>query len=352
MAFISISIDLAGSTNLKKEITEISRDDPENIEYLYQKMGERIYLTEMGFYSQALNYGLDITRFFVIKTIGDEIWIAYDLKDVELRTSEFNSICHGLLESLLTVASGSGPFIITSRKMSAEEENNPGLQSPSGVDVSSHPFAFKIYIDIAESFREISSVRYDTLLDNYRSLFSSRIEFQDLDYPAKKNLINCLNIGAVTDKPGGKIDVTFRFDPFGFEIDRFFRCTKAAMPGIVTCGSALVDKLYESALWIRDYDHLTENCSLPYVDSKVTRYGHYDIIWHQIPKEELKGIGSVYDVCHILSRPISLDPALCIDFVNGATHSSMFRSTIELLDGQGLLKRPKGSVNGGDGIES
>jgi len=337
MAFISISIDLAGSTALKSDILEISKEDPENTQDLYRMIARLLYLRETAFYFQAIHNGLDINRFFVVKTIGDEIWIIYDIDGIALRTPEFNVSCHGIIESLLTITEMPTSISITSRRFTPEEENDPELQLRSEVRVEQRHFALKAFVDIVDSFEDASQTRYDTLQGRFESLFPTGFDFTKLDPDQKKSLINRLNIGFVADRGNAKWDISYRTDPIGFEVDHFFRCSKTAKPCLVTCGSKLIDQILFEKPWSKEKQMLTQNCQLPYGDERRTSYTYYDVIWENLQAKHLKGIGEEYLVCHLFRHPMRVESAIRGEFERIGTADGFFGETISLFLNAGVL---------------
>ena len=335
---ISISIDLVGSTNLKRIIHEFSTGDNNNIIRLYKEIARHLYDIEMGFYYQAVLKGLDLKRFFVVKTIGDEIWILYNLAEIETGTYKFNEVFHSIYESLITFVSNPLPVTLTTREYTDEEENDVELQAQSDVRIQRQLAPVKAYVDYIDLWQDASSVRYDTLIRRLGSLFPSSkgpSTYSDKDV---QSVINRLSIGTVipSEKDGGKIKIINKTDPIGFEIDHFFRCTKAAKPCVLTVGNNLIGCLRLDKPWAKKYDQITPKAQLPYGTDDHISYDYYDIIWEQMPSEKLKGIGNGYQVCNIFQEPLTFNRVFHKPIIKDEVEIEILKDTIELLKKVGI----------------
>lgn len=102
---ISISIDLANSTKIKKKIHDFYEGDSEKINQEYENFAKLLYNLEFDLYDNLLlsedplSPPLNFDNIFVMKTIGDEIWLVYELGDIDINTVEFNSVVEKFLTS-------------------------------------------------------------------------------------------------------------------------------------------------------------------------------------------------------------------------------------------------------------
>ena len=83
MSFISISIDICGSTDAKARLLKHSASIGINPTDLYESFQKQVLQAEETFWTMIRSSDLDITRLFLIKNIGDEVWYAYDLESLE-----------------------------------------------------------------------------------------------------------------------------------------------------------------------------------------------------------------------------------------------------------------------------
>ena len=308
MSLLSISIDLANSTKTKREICHVSRGDIENIRKCYADMAKQLYRMEANLYFQAANGGLDLHRFFVVKTIGDEIWIVYDLaeipthnlKEIPLRTLEFNTVFLKLLNALIDVTSREYHICITSRKLTLEEENNTELQTKSEIKFVNKELRPKIYFDIIRTYQEVSSVRNEIYSEKLLGeFFKAGKNPKAIDYKEIGDIIERLYIGTIINWNGAKVQTKFRFDPLGFDVDCFFRYTKAAESKHVACGKNLIDELDISKPWPRSLCKLHKNCELIYGLPGALKYEYLKVKWKKLSKEKCKGLKDDYLVAFL-----------------------------------------------------
>ena len=94
--FLSVSVDLVGSTPLKRAMFQAGRNDFDRINRLYERYVHSLFEIEERFYRFISASGaVDIRKLFLAKIIGDEYWFLYqaDLDDVE----SFNAVAHAFL---------------------------------------------------------------------------------------------------------------------------------------------------------------------------------------------------------------------------------------------------------------
>lgn len=343
MPFVSISIDLAGSTELKRRILEISKDDPENTIDLHQHLARRLYLAEVGFYFQAINNGLDLKRFFVVKTIGDELWIIYDTDRIPVSSFEFNAVFRGIIESLMAVVADPSSITLLSRRLTPEEDAEPSLIKEGSVSVDLRHIALKAFVDFVDDYDDLSKIRYDTLMGRFGTLFTPGFDLSKLNLEAQKEIVDRLAIGSGSITADHKLAVSFRTDPFGFKVDHFFRCAKYALPCVVSCGSTLIDQLRLPKRWISEPGVMTENLPLPYGDDTVQRFIYLDGMVEVIPAKDLKGIGADYLQWRIFSHPARPSWEILKASADGGDRNEVFRDTIVLWKRLDRLKMPSDS---------
>jgi hypothetical protein len=86
MAFLAISMDVVGSTALKKRLSEFSSLNGTNLDEHYRDL-LRSMLVSMNCYLELVGRDcvLDIQRLSLIKRMGDEFWYTYDLDGLDAR---------------------------------------------------------------------------------------------------------------------------------------------------------------------------------------------------------------------------------------------------------------------------
>lgn len=300
MSLISISIDIAGSTRLKQLIKKISKGNQDNINRLYREYAGKIYSIEMDLYVYLQRNGLDLDNLFVIKTIGDESWFAYELKDIETKTLQFNKIFHTIYRSLTYIHSRYYDIFISERELlPGEALNKDWIKS---IKFEWPDIAAKAYMDLIKDYEEIGNVRRNVFLKNCRDFFPNDELRLGQKYESDKlsKLISNFNIGYFRGMIGNNVKISHRFDPIGFEVDLFFRCTKFGLPGITGIGKNLFENLYQEKLQIINPDSLYRNYQFP-IGSTGELY-NYDLLCNEIKKTRLKGIGENYNIYYLINK--------------------------------------------------
>ncbi len=299
MAFISISIDLSGSTEVKKTIRNFSSKDKDNISLLYTRFIEQLYLLEMKFYESLVNNQIELKNLFVVKTIGDEIWIIYDLsKDkVKYDSLEFNKLIYNIIYGLIYMIMGNNHIIIRERQFVEEEKYD--FEKQAKVKSKKINIIPKVFIDLIEEYEETSNIRYKI----FERMFDKLIPYTEQGALSSSDQINNfqeylnnLNFGTQMGGSGNnKFDVSYRFDPIGFEVDRFFRLTKFSQPGVVTIGQNLYSKLLVNKLseTTNEIGYI-ESFVFPYGDKYFQRVDYFQYIFRKIDNSTLKGIDENY----------------------------------------------------------
>ncbi|HPN30768.1 MAG TPA: hypothetical protein PKY81_07410 [bacterium] len=301
MALISISIDICDSTNIKRKIMELSSSDKNNIIKLYGDLAKKLYQIELNFYFQLVNNGIDLENIFVIKGIGDEIWVVYDLKDIELKTLECNSIIYKILNALIEMNFKHYSLCISERELTLEEEQNFKLQK--NIKIEHIMITPKVYIDLINEYQEISHIRYDVFTKLYNNLFTIQGKISDETKKEKFSIyINRLNIGTYLGNNDNKSQILHRFDPFGYEVDLFFRCSKSAKPGLISLGEQLFSCFFLEEQYSFKTGSFIEKFKFPEGYKGSVHYHYFNCIMDEISKEDLKGIGKKYQIYYLYNK--------------------------------------------------
>ena len=234
---LSISIDIAGSTQAKTRMRAKARDSDELTEW-YRRFHRQFVEYEWWFYEalfrdEGNRTGLDWRRTFVVKGIGDEVWVLYEV----LENDEWNlpALAVRLIDSALEV---SGRRIFWTSAQDKEDEYCEQEQPESTY------LPFKVYVDLVEDAFEIATPRLEYLSDRIRGFFGSEESWRDGE---SVHLANRLNAGTLM-VDGRRLLATTRTDYIGWEVDRFFRLTKFAIPGVVTVGANLFQRILQSRI--------------------------------------------------------------------------------------------------------
>ena len=298
---ISMSIDIAGSTEAKSRILAIAAEEGWRHQ-LYESFYRQFLAAEDRFYEAILRpqpalHGimLDWRRLFVVKGIGDEIWLLYEVTP--------DSEAH-ITAAAVRLVQGSLVLLDTTIHWAAtEREHGPEFDPDAEMDErhDTMNLAYKVHIDVISDAHEISRMRADYFRHRVPAYLGKEAHGDD-----SASLASCLNAGFVEVREQ-KLHQVYRTDYIGHEVDRFFRTAKAAVPCAITMGEALFDRLRPDVQLIA-YPGLFR-ASIQY-DRNPLQPGHGFRGWHdllfvrsELPAAELKGIGYSYRIYTLATRP-------------------------------------------------
>lgn len=308
MGLISISIDMSGSVDLKRKIKEFSKTN-NNILIEYQNYLKHFFHLEMDFYSQIVNYKLDLSKVFVPKLLGDEVWITYNLNGTEPNTLNFNEIFYGIYSAALTLNQRIYNFSVSERELTEEEEYDFRLQE--NIKFKNMALIPRIFIDYIDEFQDISKIRYEVFHKRFWNLFPNEQkkthEEKEKDLSKYADYLNNLNVAVAEDKGNKKVKMAQRWDAVGFEIDLFFRCASKSLAGLTGIGKHLFESLYQEESINNEVNSKNLKFILPMSIDKNNsnrRYEHYNMLAeYKIDKKELKGIKMDYSIYFLLDQP-------------------------------------------------
>jgi hypothetical protein len=166
-----------------------------------------------------------------VKGIGDEIWLL-----CEAQPDEIESTGTRVIDAALQIAARTVDFFAT-------EHPEPASFDPEfdygEIEPVSSPI--KIFIDAIEHASNLGKMRDDRLLEIIPRLLGAA--YGSPVPPAEIARVSArLCFGTSESTPWSRTQL-YRTDFIGHEIDRFFRSTKAALPGTVAIGEAMVSRL-------------------------------------------------------------------------------------------------------------
>ena len=232
----SISIDLCGSTDAKRRMMEVLHGDQTRIDHENELFyGEFCRVEERFYKSLARQYGtgcpVDPAKLFTVKGIGDEMWTLCLATEGELA-----DIGQRLIDAAIEVVSDSVTLSVTEN----DDRGDFNQEFDYGQVVSINS-PIKVFVDLVSHATSISAVRDGVLLRSIPELLE---QFHGRKATPSEVAIVSRRLSLAAYEPiGNVVHQTYRTDFIGHEIDRFFRTTKAARPGTVTVGQALVDKV-------------------------------------------------------------------------------------------------------------
>jgi hypothetical protein len=297
MSFISISIDICGSTEAKARLRDHSSLAGRDTTDFYESFQRQVLHVEETFWTMLRSSHLDMQKLFLIKSIGDEIWYAYDLEG--LHEYEIHAAIVRMIEALVNLQTK--PFDLVAGPL--EDPSDWKNADPNTLLRIEIPL--KITIDLIKEALDVGIVREKFLAPHVVSLLSPLGKATKpvlAGDPAYINLCNRLGI-ANQVSAGGKVHSSVRTDYIGWEIDRFFRLTKAAIKGTVLIGPEITSIFDSHSLIISNNTERQSQdgkwtVSMPRIKipcgsgSYTSLNETYVLARRHVSAKELKGIGS------------------------------------------------------------
>ncbi len=277
--FLSISLDLVGSTPLKRAIFKSNENDFAEINKLYDQYVRVLFEIEEEFYSYVSASGVvDIRKLFLVKIIGDEYWFVYDVDTGN--GDELREIADTFVSGLLAV-------LATPRSLKLGKQADGGIY----FDLS-----LKALIDLVTNALHLPDRRYAYFEDKIMDLLGSEARLSEIDPGDYAALCYGLNFRPARPTTEQLLGVT-RSDYVGMQIDRFFRTAKACKPRLVTVGATLWDCLDVEVTQLRPKVDVYNTVSRDGMQSCFA--GKCLASRETIPAREMTGIDHDYDVWHL-----------------------------------------------------
>lgn len=293
---LSISVDICDSTYAKTQM-EKTKTDHEHLHRMYQEYYSSFLREESALYDHLFHHPtpncrtLDWKKTFVVKGLGDEIWILYEVPQEEF--AYLNSIAVTLMHALAELAQHHVHWTST-RKL--ESPVNHAMRSDAYFSATDLPI--KVYLDLFQDTFEISNLRtehFRECLDGYltTTTMSNSMHTTELAYR--------LNAGtSSTDKHIGR--ASNRMDFVGHEVDVFFRAAKCALPHTVTVGSSLFSSLVSDSRRTSNSKIHNAVIDFPLLEEKHEHCRDFYYVESSIDPSRLKGIEESYNVYHFTRR--------------------------------------------------
>lgn len=235
MAFLSISIDICGSTEAKAKLRDHAGLINSETFMLYETFQRHLLWIESTFWTLLRSDKLEIERLFLIKTIGDELWYAYNLEG--LPEFEVHASMAKMVSTLAALHTKSSNFI------AGPEEDPYNLRSTNPSKLIRIDLPLKITLDLISDALEMNKLREDYLVPHVASLFTPlgrpsqrQVKQGDSEFIKLCNQLGVSSRVATKDK----VYSLTRSDYIGWEIDRFFRLTKEAVKNAVLIGPEIL----------------------------------------------------------------------------------------------------------------
>jgi hypothetical protein len=299
MPFISISIDICGSTAAKAQLLEHSKCIDTEATHFYEEFQKQILRVETTFWTILQSSNLEIERLFLIKSIGDEVWYAYSLD--KLNEYEILASISHIIRATIALQTKHFDVVVGPPENPFDWEN----QDPN--EFLRIELPLKITVELITDALDISIVREKYLSPHVVSLLSPLGTRAKPILAGNESYINlCNRLGISTQhKTEDKVLSSVRTDYIGWEIDRFFRVTKEAVRGAVLIGPAILATLDRNDLLpnIGQEDLNKNNLTVNDVSLRVCTgpasfisFNTYVLARKKLLASELKGVGSDCDV--------------------------------------------------------
>lgn len=237
---ISISMDVCGSTDVKARMRQRAQDD-KDLNRWYADFQRQFLHGEWRFYECLFResdgeISWNWKRAFVVKGIGDEIWLLYDVWE------EDEDKLPALMARLLHAAQEATSQLI--HWVSApEEQEGDGWDQDDGKPWERKNLALKFYVDIIDDAFEITGPRRDFMMERLPLIIGEEDVWAGEDFI---ELGNRLHAGSILGD-GRRLVTTTRTDYIGWEVDRFFRMTKYGPPSVVVVGGNLFEEAVQGS---------------------------------------------------------------------------------------------------------
>ncbi len=290
---ISVSMDVCGSTELKKCMKDCAQDDEELLDKWYGEFYRQFLLREWQFYSMLFQEGgdglaWDWKHTFYVKGIGDEIWLLYEVSEDDRWKLE--SLFVRLLRAALDVAYRL--IMWTSAPEGAEPSKDKSWETRN--------LPLKFYVDILDDAFGVSEPRREFMTEHASDFLRLEENRNSEDFI---KFCNRFHAGYFMGD-GRRLITAIRSDYIGWEVDRFFRATKFALPGVVTVGQNLFkatchrtsnsdEEVGCSGLMKTTLEYISQRGGIHYLDC-------FRYVKKEISAKNLKGVGEKYTVYRML----------------------------------------------------
>ena len=298
---ISISMDVCGSTAVKARMRQRARNDQE-LNRWYAEFHRQFLRAEWRFYESLFRearaeINWNWKRAFVVKGIGDEIWLLYEVWE------EDDDKLPALVARLLHAAQDATGNLI--RWVSAPEQDEwDEPDEDDGEPWETKNLPLKFYIDIIDDAFEITGPRRDFMTERLPLILGEEDAWASEEFV---ELGNRLHAGSLLGD-GRRLVTTIRTDYIGWEVDRFFRMTKEyALPSVVAVGRNLFEEAVQGspddAEGIGDTELREAVFACPFPESLGTRFDRrFCFVKKEVEAKCLKGVGEGYAVYRVIRK--------------------------------------------------
>ena len=299
---ISISMDVCGSTEAKARMRACARDEEELHEW-YEWFHREFLSLECLFYTQLFQavqgeIEWDWRNAFVVKGIGDEVWLLFEIPGHDLW--KLPSLIARLLHAALTVAK---------RLIHWTSAPDDVEKFAAGTWETRH-LPLKFYVDLLEDAFEVSGPRRDFVMERMPQILGPR----KAGIARTSSSLGTASMQEASWETGDAWSRRSEPTYIGWEVDRFFRATKYALPGVVTVGRALFKRAFGLPQHPDEHVGCT-NLMRTILHCRIQQQGSGHIehcfryVPENVPPKELKGVGEGYTVYRGATEERPVGPA-------------------------------------------
>lgn len=291
MGFLSISLDLSGSTQAKQAIVELTEDNPEQRAQYYSEYLRLLYATERDFYRGLASRPLfRFSDLYLVKMIGDEFWWVYTIDDA--RADTITAVATAFFLTILDLFSND-------RYLAVHQEDGRAQNGRHALPARQFNLPIKAFVDYVSEATEVNVARYEYLKDVIAMVEGGPATVYRVDQRFAE-FCDRLNLGSTAREGRG---VTTRTDYIGLEIDRFFRLTRFCRPSLLGVGRSLIERLpctFDAAPDAPDGAEIQVlELPSPWREGEPSNLFRKYVMVENIPSATMKGISEDYSVCHI-----------------------------------------------------
>lgn len=287
MPLLSISLDVVGSTELKKQLSEFSGKHKTSLDEHYRDLLRSMLVSNSTFLELVhLDPDLDIGRLTLVKRIGDEFWYVYDLDGLEPPeiTRHATHMVKALLAFLLEA-----PFDVTAFLPDAHIREE--IFWKCTLDLINH----------AVDTSRLAEVELDEFIGNLAPGDAHIVRTGGVQTMAAHSALaikNKLGVGFSYLQEGGPVHVT-RPDFIGLEVDRFFRISRDAEKGKILAGRNFLSLLLTYISPVSGKYSFRDPIGL---DSFTTALSEVSVVPRQFSEVRLKGIKGGYSGAYLFNE--------------------------------------------------
>ncbi len=275
------------------------------IKNAYTNIYKEFYHWEFYFYNELIQKkSIPEKALFVMKTLGDEIWIIIDLDEVgEIPKA---SVIGEVISSLNAIFLTRRVEVACPISMDLVGNNLSAGSISSGKYMMKSIF-FKIFVDVIEknSLVDLSAIRAEVFRSEvYDKAFNNNVKNDSSDVEHFADSLNRFCVGS-SDVRRKVVNTKLRKDYVGRQVDRFFRCTSFALPNLICIGRSCINVLKSESNneMFPVGNGVLSTLRLFSSHTDLSIIASFQAFRMSIVPGELKGISGDYSLVYIFNNP-------------------------------------------------